>query len=304
MLWMEPSASCNLDCPGCPTTAGRGGGVMHLEDFIHVIDQTPWLRFLNLWHRGEPLVAPNFPDMVAEASRRGIWTQTYTNGLLLSKNNLAERIVTAGLNRITIGVDGPDEETYSRIRLGGSLADVEAGVQALLEARKKQRSSKPKIIAECLVSRQSPEQFQAVREMALAWGCDKFLFKTYKVSDIDEPNDTVKLLPDDTELWRYKRVNGCLVMKRTRDNCRRLAYSAVIGWNGEVLPCCFSTNDLHSFGNAFQQPFREIWEIWRGKTIREFQHVVNNGSRDKIPMCRNCTEGLKRLYLPRKLVCR
>ncbi len=298
---MEPSASCNLDCPGCPTAAGRGGGVMHLEDFIHVIDQLPWLRFLNLWHRGEPLVAPDFSDMVAEASQRGIWTQTYTNGLLLSKNGLAGRIVAAGLNRITIGIDGPDEETYSRIRLGGSLADVEAGVRALLEARKKQRSSKPKIIAECLVSRQRPDQFQAVREMALAWGCDRFLFKTYKVANTDEPDDAVRLLPDDPELWRYKRVNGFLEMKRTRDNCRRLAYSAVIGWNGEVLPCCFSTNDLHSFGNAFQQPFREIW---RGKTIREFQHVVNNGSRDKIPMCRNCTEGLKRLYLPQKLVCR
>ena len=301
MLWMEPSASCNLDCPGCPTAAGRGGGIMHLEDFIHVIDQLPWLRFLNLWHRGEPLVAPEFPDMVAEASGRGIWTQTYTNGLLLSKNGLAEKIVAAGLNRITIGVDGPDEETYSRIRQGGSLADVETGIRALLEARKKQRSNKPKIIAECLVSRQSPGQFQAVREMALAWGCERFLFKTYKVPDIDEPDDAVRLLPDDPELWRYKRVNGSLEMKRTRDNCRRLSYSAVVGWNGEVLPCCFSTNDLHSFGNAFQQPFREIW---RGKTIREFQHVVNSGSLDRIPMCRNCTEGLKRLYLPQKLVCR
>ncbi len=137
--------------------------------------------------------------------------------------------------------------------------------------------------------------------MALAWGCDKFLFKTYKINNMDDYDGAVDLLPDDTDLRRYIRVNGRLEMNRSRNSCRRLAYSATVAWNGELLPCCFSVNDFHSFGNVFQQPFRDVW---RGRTIREFQRVVNNGGRDRIPMCRNCTEGLKRLYLPPKLVCR
>ncbi len=298
---MEPSAACNLDCPDCPTAAGRGGGVMHIEDFIHVIDQLPLLRFLNLWHRGEPLVAPGLPAMIAEASRRGIWTQTHTNGILLAKNGIAEKIAKSGLNRITVGVDGADEETYSRIREGGSLAEVDAGIRTLVKARKKLNSRKPKIIAECLVSRQTSEQFRAVKEMTKSWGCDEVLFKTFRVPKIDNIKDAIKILPENLDLWRYNRVNGHLEMKQNRTSCRRLTYSTVIAWNGEVLPCCFSTNDLHSMGNAFKQPWKEIW---RGSQLKEFQHIVNNGGREKIPMCRNCTEGLKRLYLPGKLVCR
>jgi len=274
---------------------------MSLEDFIHVIDQVPWLKMLNLWHRGEPLVAPDFPDMVAEASRRRIWTQTLTNGILLAKDDLADRIVEAGLSRITVGIDGADEETYSEIRRGGTLAQVEAGVRALVQARERHGIGKPKIIAECLVSRQPTDQFRAVYDMARAWGCDKVLFKTFKVPRIDDFDEALELLPDNAALWRYTRANGRLEMKRTRSSCRRLTYSIVIGWNGEVLPCCFSTNDFHSMGNAFKQPLKDIW---RGGTLKQFRHAVNNGNRDRIPMCRNCTEGLSRLYLPRKSVCR
>ncbi|NQT34087.1 SPASM domain-containing protein [bacterium] len=301
MLWIEPSSACNLDCPDCPTANGRGGGVMQLDRFTEVLDQLPWVKILNLWHRGEPLLAPDFPDMAAEASSRNIWTQTYTNGTLLAKGNLAEEIVRSGLKRITIGVDGPDETTYSRIRHGGSLADVEAGVRALVSARKKSGSRKPKIVVECLLSRQTSEQFRNTYNKALSWGCDRVLFKTYRISDLGNPDYITSSLPDNPELWRYKRVNGHLEMNRRRSTCRRLSYSAVVTWKGEVLPCCFSTNEFHSFGNVFQQPWKEIWT---GKAFKQFLNVLNNGGRDRIPMCRNCTEGLKRLYLPRKLVCR
>jgi len=301
MLWVEPSSRCNLDCPDCPTAAGRGGGVMQLKDFIRVLDQAPWLKVLNLWHRGEPLIATDFPAMAAEAARRGVWTQTYTNGTLLSGASLAEEIVRSGLNRITISIDGADEETYTRIRRGGNLAQVEAGVRALVDARRKLNVKKPQIIAECLVSRQTSAQFRTIRDLAFKWGCDKVLFKTYKIFNINDMEAALGVLPDDPKLWRYTRLDDHLAMDRRRHSCRRLAYSTVVAWNGEVLPCCFSVNDFHSMGNALKQPLKEIW---RGKTLRQFQHTVNHSDRDRIPMCRNCTEGLKRLYLPEKLVCR
>lgn len=266
-----------------------------------MVDQLPWLKFLNLWHRGEPLVAPDFAAMVAEASRRSIWTQTHTNGILLSRANLAEEIVDAGLNRIIIGVDGADEETYTRIRRGGTLAEVKAGVVALVEARRKLGRCKPKIVSECLVTSQSPESFRAVYDMALSWGCDKVHFKTYRVPKIDNLAESLQLLPANPKKWRYEQVNGHLKMALRRADCRRLGYSTVVAWNGEVLPCCFSTNDFHSMGNAYKQSFKEIW---RGGQLKEFQRVINNGGRERVPMCRNCTEGLKRLYLPKKLVCR
>ena len=300
MLWVEPSAACNLDCEGCPTAAGRGGGVMGYRDFARIIDRTPWLKLVNLWYRGEPLAAAELPEMVAEATRRSVRSQTHSNGILLGRGDLAQRLVEAGLTRITIGIDGPDEETYRNVRQGGTLAEVEAGVRTLVEARQKRRSRQPRIIAECLLSRQTSGQLRRVRETALAWGCDVVRFKTYRVPDIDDLEHAVSLLPDDPGLWRYQRRDGRLVMKRSRQSCRRLAYSALVAWNGDVYPCCFDVTGEYTMGNLLREP---LPDIWRGERFTEFRRRVRN-SRNGIPMCRNCTEGLPRLYIPHKTVLR
>ncbi|MBT3231328.1 MAG: radical SAM protein [Calditrichaeota bacterium] len=301
MLWIEPSGACNLKCPGCPTGTGTGSGVMHYKDFVKVIDQVPFVKLLNLWHRGEPLMAPGFADIVSEATRRGIRSQTHTNGTLLARKDTAERIVESGLTRIGIGIDGSDEETYHSFRSGGKLEQVEAGVRALVEARKKLKSRKPRIIAECLVSNQNQAQFSAVEKMAISWGCDAVKFKTYYIDDLTNTENALKKLPNDRRLWRYIINDNCLEMKRTRLKCRRLAFSAVIAWNGDVLPCCFDSDARYVLGNAFREPWREIW---KGEKIKDFNRKVNKNNRNDTAMCRNCTEGLSRLYIPNRQVTR
>lgn len=299
MIWVEPSGACNLDCPECPTAVGRGGGVMHISDFNNLLENTPWVKLLNLWHRGEPLMAPDLPDMIAEATRRGIRTQTHTNGILLSRRDTADRLIEAGLTRISVGIDGADENSYRQMRRGGSLAEVEAGVRAVVEARKKYRMKKPRIIAECLLSNQTHEQLHAVDNIARHWGCDEVKFKTMRVESLHDLQDAASRLPVDRKFWRYNQVNGHLEMKRTRKSCRRLAHSAVVAWNGDVLPCCFDARGQYLFGNAFNDSFVDIW---RGEPFRRFRYRVNHQDRDQISICRNCTEGLEKLYMPRKQV--
>jgi len=274
---------------------------MGFQEFTRVIEQMPWVKLLNLWHRGEPLVATELPDMVAEATRRGIRTRTHTNGILLARGDTSKRLVEAGLTRITIGIDGPNEETYRSVRRGGTLAEVEAGVRALMDDRHRHRSHRPKIIAECLLSRQTTEQLHRVREIALDWGCDEVRYKTYRIPDVDDLNHAETLLPDNPKLWRYHRLDGRLTMKRTRASCRRLAYSAVVAWNGDVLPCCFDATGAHTMGNILREPWHNIW---RGERFTEFRRRVSGSGRDNIPMCRNCTEGLHRLYIPHKIALR
>lgn len=273
---------------------------MSLDGFTRLLDQLKWGKMLLLWHRGEPLVAPDFPEMVALASKCGIKTVTHSNGILLSRQDRAERLVQAKLTRISIGLDSASEEGYSKIRKGGSLGDVILGVKALLQAREKHHAKYPRIEAECLVSNQSSEELRAVRQLAREIGFDAFRFKTFRVSQPGNLEASLAELPQDHRLWRYKLRDGKLVMKRTRENCLRLGYSAVIAYNGDVLPCCFDALARFTFGNAFRQPFEEIW---KSKLAKDFQKKINSGNRDACPICRNCTEGLKRLYLPEKWIC-
>ncbi len=273
---------------------------MSLDNFKDLLDQLKWLKMLNLWHRGEPLVAPDFPEMVALASERGIKTITHTNGILLSRQDRAERLVKARLTRISIGLDSASEDGYAKIRKGGSLRDVILGAEALLQARLKHNTRYPRIEAECLVSNQPVAELHAVRELARKIGFDAFRFKTYRVCHPGNLEASLAELPENRRLWRYILQDGKLVMNRTREHCLRLGYSAVVAYNGDVLPCCFDAQARFTFGNAFREPFQDIWN---GALAKDFQKTINSGNRDACPICRNCTEGLKRLYLPEKWVC-
>jgi len=294
MLWVEPSAVCNLKCPGCPTASGQDrGGLMTLYDFISILDRLPrTVRMLNLWHRGEPLAAPDFPEMVAAASARLIRTHTHTNGTLLRQGDTARRLVAARLTEISIAVDGADEQTYRQFRTGGSLKDVATGIALLAKAKQEQGSRYPYIVAECLLSNQDPAQFAEVKRLALAWGANAVKFKTLRVERLEDP-ESLKQLPADPRLWRYEHNGGMLRMKRVREGCLRLSYTMLIAWNGDVYPCCFYLKTFAPFGNIFKQSFRNIWK--HGPLV-EFYKIVQN-QRDQIPMCRNCTEGLPYLYV-------
>ncbi len=293
MLWIEPSAACNLDCAGCPTASGRVGGTISLESYNELLKKIPRsVKLFNMWHRGEPLAASHFPEMVAEATSRGIKTITHSNGILLSRRDTAEQIVRAKLTQISIGVDGADQATYAAYRIGGQLTDVEAGVKALIEARNQLGSKYPRIIVECLLGKQTAEQFRSIKRMVLGWGVDSVKFKTMRIADLNLDN-AVKLLPENRKLWRYKNINGHLQPKRLYSRCLRLMWSAVIAWNGDVLPCCFDAEGEFVMGNIFEQS----WDsIWKGEKFKQFRQTVM-GKTNKPSMCNNCTEGMRSLYI-------
>jgi radical SAM protein with 4Fe4S-binding SPASM domain len=96
-----------------------------------------------------------------------------------------------------------------------------------------------------------------------------------------------EFLPEDSRFSRYRNIED-LTLKRVRGDCRRLLYSAIIDWNGSVVPCCFDKNEDFVMGNALEQPFDEIW--W-GRKFVEFRNRINKGKRPSI--CENCTEGIK-----------
>lgn len=300
MVWIEPSAVCNLDCPECPTAAGRGTGIMSGETFRQVLDALPpSVRIVNLWHRGEPLTAPQFPEMVAEASRRHIWTQTVTNGTLLNRGDRAQKLVEAGINKITIAIDGSVQETYAQYRVGGRLEDVWEGTEFLLRYRQlKKMKRKPKVVIEVLLRDMDSQEWREIYRKGIAMGVDKVLFKTYRVTDLSERDRALTLLPKDPLLWRYRLSDGSLKLKSDLKGCRRVGFSFVIAYNGEVMPCCFW---VHPFGLG--SILKESWQsLWRGPLRQFFANVNSPGTREKIPMCTNCTEGLTSLYIsPRQV---
>src|SRR5436190_12391728 len=123
----EPTTSCNLRCPECPSglrSFTRPTGMLQDKLYQDVIDQlASTLSYLTFYFQGEPYLNPRFLDMVRYASRKGIYTATSTNAHYLDDENARETILS-GLNRLIISIDGTTQEAYESYSVGGNLEKV------------------------------------------------------------------------------------------------------------------------------------------------------------------------------------
>src|SRR5690242_1483819 len=96
----EPTTSCNLRCPECPSglrAFTRPTGMLQNNFFRDTIDQlSKDLLYLVFYFQGEPYLNPDFLSMVKYASEKGIYTATSTNAHYLTEAN-AKKTVESGL---------------------------------------------------------------------------------------------------------------------------------------------------------------------------------------------------------------
>src|SRR3954469_24923239 len=128
----EPTTSCNLRCPECPSglrAFTRPTGMLRKDFFSETIDQlSKDLLYLVFYFQGEPYLHPGFLDMVKYASAKKIYTATSTNAHYLNDEN-ARRTIESGLDRLIISIDGTTQEVYEQYRVGGRLDKVLEGTK-------------------------------------------------------------------------------------------------------------------------------------------------------------------------------
>jgi len=126
-LSIEPTTSCNLRCPECPSgirSFTRPTGMLDEKLFKKIIDELSGeLSYLLFYFQGEPFLHPKFTDLVSYASTKGIYTATSTNAHFLDDAK-CQSIIKSGLDRLIISIDGIDQESYESYRIGGNIDKV------------------------------------------------------------------------------------------------------------------------------------------------------------------------------------
>ncbi len=288
----EPTTSCNLRCPECPSglrAFTRPTGMLKKDFFTETIDQvSKELVYLVFYFQGEPYLNPAFLDMVQYASSKKIYTATSTNAHYMNEAN-AKRTVESGLDRLIISIDGTTQETYQQYRVGGQLDKVLQGAANIVKWKKQLKSKTPFIIFQFLVVRHNEHQIDEVKKLAKEIGVDEVRLKTAQVYDYE--NDPNQLIPTLSKYSRYKKdKNGKMSFRGNIDNhCWRLHHDPVITWDGSVVPCCFDKDATHKLGDLKQQSFKELWH---NPAYVNFRSQVLQG-RKNIDICANCSEGIK-----------
>lgn len=287
---IEPTTSCNLRCPQCPSGLrefSRNTGMLDLPLYQKLIDElAPELVYVILYFQGEPFLNKKFLDFVRYAAQKNIYTATSSNAHYFT-DEMAKATVQSGLDRLIISIDGTTQETYQQYRRGGNLEKVIAGTKNLLKWKKELNSATPHIIWQFIAFKHNEHQIPEFKKLAKETGVDEIGIKTAQIYDY-ETSDA--LIPENEELSRYSKTDeGYRIKNKLLNQCWRMWRGSVITWDGLVVPCCFDKDATHRFGDVSKGSFTEVWQ---GEQYNRFRHAILQ-SRKEIDICQNCTEGTK-----------
>ena len=286
----EPTTSCNLRCPECPSglrAFTRPTGMLEKDLFTKTIDEIhKELLYLIFYFQGEPFLNPGFLDMVKYAGSKGIYTATSTNAHYLT-DAIAKRTVESGLDRLIISIDGTTQDVYQQYRVGGNIDKVIAGAKNIVKWKKELNSKTPFVFFQFLVVKPNEHQIEDIKRLAKEVGVDEVRFKTAQVYNYEtDPNN---LIPVNDKFSRYKKnTDGTYTAKNKLANrCWKMQHANVITWDGLVVPCCFDKDATHQLGNLKNQSFKQVWN---NDNYKQFRGELLK-SRKNIDICANCSEG-------------
>lgn len=287
----EPTTSCNLRCPECPSglrAFTRPKGMLDQSFFQKTMDElAKELVYLIFYFQGEPYLNPGFLDMVKYASDKGIYTATSTNAHFLDDEK-AKKTVESGLDRLIISIDGTTQDVYQQYRIGGKLEKVLEGARNIVKWKKKLRSKTPFVFFQFLVVKPNEHQIEEVKKLAKEIGVDQVRFKTAQVYNYKNGNPLIPTL-DKFSRYRKKEDGSYAIKNKLANHCWRLWHDPVVTWDGLVVPCCFDKDAIHRLGDLKQKSFKEIWQ---DKQYTQFRTQILGG-RKNIDICANCTEGTR-----------
>ncbi|MBF0563615.1 MAG: radical SAM protein [Nitrospirae bacterium] len=276
-LVIDPSNICNLKCPLCPTwhdVKRRPKGKMTMKMFKEIIDEVgPFLFMLNLCNWGEPLLNPDFIEMIRYAKSYNIVVGFSTN-LNYLPDAMAEKLVDSGVDLIVLSVDGVTQETYSAYRTGGNLETVMANIKKIqhLKAMKKETSGTetfsketlgrdklskgtPDVAWQYIVNRHNENEVEIAKKLASQLGLILWLMPIRTAMDkeltmplYERVNETKDWLPHNPAYNRY--AYEILPETKTKQSfCKWLWNASVVNWDGSISPCCAVYDKKWDFGS-------------------------------------------------------
>ncbi|HOO77046.1 MAG TPA: radical SAM protein [bacterium] len=238
------------------------------------------------FYGGEPLLRPDLPELIAHARRRGMLTHLTTNGFLLDEAR-AKSLVGAGIDLVSISLDGADPETNDRQRgVEGAFSAAKRAVKNLIGARA-ESGARPRVALTTTLTRDNLNQVEAMVELGRTLKADSHtLLEVQPAAGLDNsfaPKDILRLknaLRSIEKLkMRYPKYidnsEGYLRLARAllegesvRFKCFAPYTDLFVDPRGRLYPCNWFLWMDQPMGNLEQSSLREIWYSEEMRRIR------------------------------------
>ena len=161
---------CNLKCEMCNHWRDTREPPVASDRFQAVLNELAELGTKKIHiSGGEPMLRPQVPDLVEQASTLGIKVTMTTNGTLIDKSK-AKRLVEGGLRGINISIDSPIRKMHERIR--GVEGSFKATVKAVELFQRYKHKGKLTIRINTVVSRTNFQTLAGLPDLAHQLGAD------------------------------------------------------------------------------------------------------------------------------------
>lgn len=253
----ELTNHCNLRCVMCPNSKQETGkkGFMDFEVFKNILGANPYLNLVQLNGWGEPFMHPKIIEFIRFAKLKARRIYLYSNGTMIN-DELAYEVLTSGLDRIVISVDGMGQ-IYERIR-GYPYSKIENQVMALIKKRDEIKSSL--IVDVSMVGSVETEKF--IDEFKNRW------------------KDRVNRVQVLSYLEHTKKERHTKCREMWRGNPQIL-------WDGRVTICCVDWDGELTFARVGPDGY-DLQKMWNCKKVRTLRYLH---IKKKFPVtCFQCNE--------------
>jgi len=268
---IELASVCNLKCPMCYTITDEfkekvNAKLIDFELFKKIIDEIEGkVPALRLSLRGESTLHPKFIECIKYAKDKGIKEiSTLTNGSKLELEYF-KKIVNAGIDWITISVDGLGDE-YEKIRRPLKFNETLQKIKDMHQYKLDSGLHKPVIKIQSLWPsiKKNPSTF----------------FDTFEpITNLIAFNPLIDYLQNDSDIVYIENFS-----------CPQLYQRLVVGADGSVMMCSNDEENDHIIGNANTET---LYSIWHGEALNKVRVLHNKQDGYKnLDVCKRC-------YLPR-----
>jgi MoaA/NifB/PqqE/SkfB family radical SAM enzyme len=282
-LAVDPSNICNFKCAFCAVQSKEEKlsfrrQLMPMELFCKIMDDLTEfpdkLKVLRVNGQGEPLLNPNFAEMVKYAKQKNVadFVETITNGSMLNPER-NQQIIDSGIDRIRISIENITEKGYQEI--AGAKVDFEslrANIKDLHE-----RSGKCEIYCKIVDAAVPTEEDRKQFFSLFGDICDR-IFIDHVIpmwSDFGELNQRLHVGETGVHGQKVQSIRVCPFP----------FYSLIVNSDGEVTACCPDWKRKLVLGDLKTE---SMMEIWNGKKLRTFWKALLGGQKNTYEMCEKC----------------
>ncbi len=282
----ELTNACNLACIHCRASAIKDPAPDELStaQAKHFVDELVEYKPIIILTGGEPLLRADVYDIARYASGHGLRVVLATNGTLLTPE-IARKLKEAGIQRVSISIDGAKEETHDTFR--GEPGAFEGAMRGIDILKKEGISFQ----INTTITKRNLEEIPGIYDLALELGASALHIFLLVPTGRGEEIESEEIPPQEYERilnWFYDKSKGSPIqlkatcaphyfrimrqrakaegIKITREThgleamtkgCLGGSGFCFVSSRGDVYPCGYLPALA---GNIRQRPFKTIWE--------------------------------------------